>query len=61
MKYKIFKRSCRNWKEFSQARKFHVAWVDSHEEAVRICDEYNSTRTPAQIKRGTKYEFTANH
>lgn len=57
----VFKRSCQDWKSFAQARKYHVAYVDDVQKALEMCDEYNSTRTPAQIKRGTKYEFTSQH
>lgn len=61
MKFKVFRGSCRDWQEFVKARKFHVTWAFSTEEAVRICSSFNDNRTPAQIKRGTKYEFTSQH
>jgi len=56
--YRIFKRSCRNWTEFARARKFTQRTGVSYEEARRLCDYWNSTLTPAQQRRGTKFEFT---
>lgn len=58
MSYKVFRRSATNWKEFSQARKFTVERGLTLEEARQMCREYNENRTPAQIRRGTKLEFT---
>lgn len=58
-KFWIFKRSANNFKEFGSARKSHVGWAKTTAQAVKICDEYNENRTGAQIKRGTKYEFTS--
>ncbi len=61
-KVRIFKRSCRNWGQFSSARKYTVRVIES-EDAValarNICESYNKTRTPSQKSRGTKYEFEA--
>ena len=58
-RYRTFKRSCRNWSEFGSARKTTVDRDLTGDEARRACDAYNSSRTAAQIRRGTKMEFTA--
>lgn len=55
--YKTFLRSCRNWQEFSSARKITQDTGLSYEEARRRCDDYNSTRSKRQIANGTKMEF----
>ncbi len=57
--YRVFRRSCANWKEFARARKTTIRANCTGDEARRICDEYNNNRTPSQIRAGTKYEFTA--
>lgn len=57
--YKIFKRSATNWQQFARARKYHVCYAQTVEQAVRICSDFNDNRSPAQVKRGTKYEFTS--
>jgi hypothetical protein len=56
--YKTFKRSCRNWEEFANARKITVDTGLTYDEARERCKEFNSSRTNAQIKAGTKLEFT---
>lgn len=58
MTYKTFIRSCRNWEEFAKARKRTVDTGLTYDEAVRACERYNRNRSRAQIKRGTKMEFT---
>jgi hypothetical protein len=58
MAYKTFKRSCRNWQEFSSARKITDETGLTYDEAKRRCEQFNANRTPAQIRRGTKLEFT---
>lgn len=58
MSYKTFKRSCTNWQTFASARKITDERGLTYEEAKRRCEFWNSTRTPAQIRRGTKLEFT---
>lgn len=55
--YRVFTRSARNWNEFSSARKVTKARGLTYAEAQRYCREWNESRTPAQIKRGTKAEF----
>ena len=56
--YKTFKRSCRNWAEFSSARKTTVDTRLSYDEALRACHAFNAARTPAQVRKGLKMEFT---
>ena len=58
-RYRTFKRSCRNWSEFGSARKITEDRNLSRDAARRACDEFNSNRTAAQIRRGTKMEFEA--
>lgn len=57
MSYRVFKRSCTDWRSFSSARKITVERGVSIDEALQICDQYNDNRTPAQIRKGTKCEF----
>ena len=57
--YKTFKRSCRNWQEFASARKITSETDLTFEQARQRCEEFNASRSPAQVKRGTKMEFTA--
>ena len=59
MPYLVFKRSATSWRSFSQARKYRIKVVQTAEDALRLCDEFNSNRSPSQIRRGTKYEFTS--
>ena len=56
--YKTFLRSCTNWQEFSSARKITQDTGLSFEEARERCQEYNDNRNAAQIRKGTKMEFT---
>ena len=56
--YKTFKRSCTNWKEFGKSRKITECTGLTYDEARKQCDDYNNNRTPAQIRKGTKMEFT---
>lgn len=56
--YKTFKRSCTNWKTFASARKITVETGLTYEQARERCNEYNNNRAPAQIRKGTKMEFT---
>ena len=58
-KYRTFTRSCRNWEEFARARKYEDRRNLTREEARDRCTAFNDNRTPAQIKRGTKMELTA--
>lgn len=56
--YKTFKRSCVNWEQFARARKMTVDTGLTEEEAWRRCKEFNESRTAAQIRKGTKLEYT---
>jgi hypothetical protein len=56
-RYRTFKRSCRNWKEFGSARKITDQRGLTYEEAFMRCQEWNKDRTPAQVNAGTKLEF----
>lgn len=56
--YRTFKRSARNWHEFARARKITVKRGLSYDEARAACQKFNDNRTAAQIRRGTKLEFT---
>lgn len=57
--YKTFKRSCTNWSSFASARKITEETGLTYEQASQRCQEFNNNRTPAQIRKGTKLEFTA--
>ena len=56
--YKTFKRSCKNWKEFSTARKTIQSTGLTYEQAREECERFNSNLTSAQKRKGTKMEFT---
>ena len=56
--YKVFKRSARNFDEFATAAKYTVRTGLTYTEAQQFCIRENTNRTPAQVSRGTKYEFT---
>ena len=56
--YRTFLRSCTDWKSFSSARKITQDTGLTYEEAQRACATYNDNRKPAQIRTGTKMEFT---
>ena len=56
--YKTFKRSCNNFRQFARARKMTQETGLSYEQARQRCEDYNNHRTPAQIRKGTKMEFT---
>jgi hypothetical protein len=58
-RYRTVTRSARNFDEFSTAKKRVSDRNLSRDEARRACDEFNSNRTAAQIRRGTKMEFEA--
>ncbi len=57
MTYRTFLRSCTNWEEFSSAPKRVQERGLDVEAARQRCREYNSSRTAAQVKKGTKMEF----
>lgn len=57
MAYKTFLRSATSFGSFAKARKTTVDTGLTYDEARRACDNYNTNRTSAQIRRGTKMEF----
>jgi len=57
MKYRTFKRSARNFEEFSMAKKVADQNGLTLEEARSRCKQWNENRTTAQIAAGTKMEF----
>lgn len=57
--YYTFKRSCTNWSTFASARKIRDESNLTYEEAQRRCATLNAELTPAQKRRGTRYEFTS--
>lgn len=56
--YTVFKRSARNWEEFSAARRTVIRKNLTLGEAQQLCRNYNKELSERQINRGTKYEFT---
>jgi hypothetical protein len=56
--YKTFKRSCTNWEQFAKSRKITESTGLTYEQAKQECEDYNKKRTPAQIRKGTRMEFT---
>jgi hypothetical protein len=56
--YKTFIRSATDWDSFSSARKITKYTNLSESEARDLCKRYNDSRTAAQIRKGTKMEFT---
>jgi len=57
--YKTFKRSCTNWEQFGNARKITEDTGLTYEQARERCEQFNNNRTAAQVRKGTKLEFTA--
>lgn len=58
IRYRTFKRSATDFESFARARKITVDTGLTYEEARAACDRFNANRTPAQIRKGTKLEFT---
>jgi hypothetical protein len=56
--YKIFKRTAKTAEQFSCARKYHIAYVNSIKEALDTCEALNKSRSERQVKNGTMFEFT---
>ena len=56
--YRVFTRSARNFEEVARAKKRTIRAGLSYSEAQQFCARENAELTPAQIRRGTKYEFT---
>jgi hypothetical protein len=57
--YKTFKRSATSFRQFGSARKVTVETGLTYDQARERCREYKENRTPAQIRKGTMLEFTA--
>jgi hypothetical protein len=57
MPYEVFKRSAKNYEEFSSNPKIHVETVDTLKEARDICRDFNLNRTEDEIEDGTKLEY----
>lgn len=58
-KYYTFKRSCTDWRSFARARKHTDMTGLTEAEARRRCEHFNENRSPSQIRRGTKMEYTS--
>ncbi len=56
--YKTFKRSATSFETMVSARKIVVDRGLTYDEARRSCEAFNKSRTPAQIRKGLKLEFT---
>lgn len=56
--YRTFKRSARNFIEFVNAKKITVHKGLTEAEAQAACAQFNNNRTPEQIRKGTKLEYT---
>ena len=55
--FRTFKRSATSWETFASARKFTDRTGLTREEALQRCDDWNNSRTAAQVRKGTKLEF----
>jgi hypothetical protein len=55
---KTFTRSATNFEDFARAMKRTVDRNLTEDEARRACANFNDHRTPAQIRHGTKMEYT---
>lgn len=56
--YYTFKRTCTDWKSFASARKIRDESNLTQDEALRRCAALNAELSPAQKRRGIRYEFT---
>jgi hypothetical protein len=56
-KFRTFKRTCRNWRQYASARKMSDMAGLTYDEARRRCEYLNAMLTPQQKRRGTRYEF----
>lgn len=56
--YYTFKRTCNDWQSFARARKLRDESNLTYEEARNRCAMLNAELSPAQKRRGTRYEFT---
>jgi hypothetical protein len=57
--YTVFTRSARTFEQMARARKITARKGLTIEEAHRMCANFNDNRTIAQVRRGTKMEFTS--
>ena len=57
MSYRTFKRSARNFEEFSAAEKIEVETGLTISEARLACLDFNSNRNASEEEMGTKLEF----
>ena len=57
-RYKTFIRSAVNFEQFAKARKIPYDTNLTRDGAVAQCKQFNDNRTAAQIRKGTKLEFT---
>lgn len=55
--YRTFKRTCNDWRSFARARKIEDGRGLTYEEARNRCQMLNAELSPAQKRRGTKFEF----
>lgn len=55
--YIVFRRSARNWEEFTRARRFVIRKGLTLEQARTMCRDFNDNRSLTHVRRGTKYEF----
>ncbi len=55
--YRVFKRSCTNWKEFGSAEKKEVDTGLTYDEAREACREFRDNRSEADKEAGTLLEF----
>lgn len=58
-KYRVFKRSCKSWSEFSAKRKITVRRGLTWSAARAMCSKFNDNRNASQIKKCTMMEFEA--
>lgn len=40
-------------------RKTIITYVDTPDEAIKFCSDFNKNRTAAQVRRSYKYEWTS--
>ena len=57
--YTTFKRSITTLEHYRSARRITEETGLTYQQAQQRCRDYNTHRTPAQIRKGTKLEFTA--
>jgi hypothetical protein len=55
--YRTFKRTAKNFEEFSIAEKIEIDFGLTYSEAREQCEDFNNNRTNEEIEAGTKMEF----